>query len=184
MKCQKCARPAVVHLTEILTHSDVNGVVKRALEIHLCLPHAVEAGLLTNGQPAAPAGGESQPATTTSIVPSKRKPSGLAAPSAVPADPLTCPDCGMSWTEFKKGGVMGCTHDYEQFSSVLMPLLKRAHEGATEHTGKVPARRRVEDVEKRRALARLRRELEKAVHLENYESAAQLRDQLKELDKV
>ena len=192
MKCQKCARPAVVHLTEILTHTDANGTTRRALEIHLCLAHSVEAGLLTPTSKPAPvpttadkAAAQSKPDApqTSMIVPAKRKPAGIVvAPKPAPvADLPPCPSCGMTWTEFKRNGVMGCTHDYEQFLGTLMPLLKRAQEGATEHVGKVPQHRRVADVEKGRTRARLQRELEKAVVLEHYETAARLRDQLKQL---
>jgi protein arginine kinase activator len=192
MKCQKCARPSVVHLTEILTHTDANGTVKRAMEIHLCLSHAVEAGLLTPASKPAPVPSkaaavpqEKTPAPQSgSIVPAKRKASPLALP-AKPAPVATehppCPICGIAWSEFKKNGVMGCPHDYEQFVGSLMPLLKRAHEGATEHHGKVPQNRRQEEVEKSRTLARLRKDLEKAIALEHYEAAARLRDQLREL---
>jgi protein arginine kinase activator len=79
---------------------------------------------------------------------------------------------------------MGCTHDYEFFVSRLMPLVKRAHEGAIEHVGKVPKARRgmVSQTDRLRVAARAKRELQRAVDAENYELAAQLRDQLKQLE--
>ncbi len=50
MNCQKCARPAIVHLTEVVSESGLTlgaqGKGKRTVEIHLCLGHAVEAGLI------------------------------------------------------------------------------------------------------------------------------------------
>ena len=51
MKCQKCAKPAVVHLTEVI--ADPSGG-KRSVEVHLCLAHAVEAGLVAPGSEVLP----------------------------------------------------------------------------------------------------------------------------------
>ena len=47
----------------------------------------------------------------------------------------------MTWAEFRQSGLLGCAHDYTLFEKDLTPLLQRAHEGATHHVGKVPARR-------------------------------------------
>ena len=59
-------------------------------------------------------------------------------------------------------------------------LLKAMHKG-TEHVGKLPQRahREIELDDRMRALAE---DLEKAVAEENYESAAALRDQIKQLE--
>jgi protein arginine kinase activator len=67
------------------------------------------------------------------------------------------------------------------FEKDLTPLLHRAHEGATHHLGKVPARRGGTGVPAKRAvdLTRLRKELQRAVEAEDYERAAKLRDQIK-----
>ncbi len=51
MKCQKCSKPAVIHLTEIIT--DPIGA-KRTVEMHLCLGHAAEAGLIAPGSELLP----------------------------------------------------------------------------------------------------------------------------------
>ena len=62
-----------------------------------------------------------------------------------------------------------------------MPLIERAHEGASEHVGKVPASSG--DTAKRQArLVKLRRELNQAVEREDYERAAQLRDEIKAVE--
>jgi protein arginine kinase activator len=59
-------------------------------------------------------------------------------------------------------------------------LLKAMHKG-TEHVGKLPQRahREIERDDRMRALTE---DLEKAVAEENYESAAALRDQIKQLE--
>src|SRR4051812_4810232 len=99
MKCQKCSKPAVVHLTEVV--SDPMGA-KRAVEIHLCLGHAAEAGLIAPGSEILPQVMSMKPASKkpepskasgaespTSIVPSPPKESGLvvARDKSQAADP-------------------------------------------------------------------------------------------------
>jgi protein arginine kinase activator len=190
MKCQKCAKIAVVHLTEIVTETGVGGAgeVKRAVEIHLCLDHAVTAGLLT---PLA--GGTAEKVTIQPLSGKAGQVDAPAVPVEAPQQALSggrgggaaevCPVCGMNWNEFKQSGVMGCGHDYEQFAGKLLPLLKRAQEGAGEHVGKVPARKKTPDADRQVTTLRLRRELQKAVDAENYEAAAQLRDKLRTLEE-
>ncbi|MEL7240425.1 MAG: UvrB/UvrC motif-containing protein, partial [Planctomycetota bacterium] len=88
--------------------------------------------------------------------------------------------CEMTWAKFKQGGLLGCGGCYDAFESELTPLLRRAHEGATHHSGKVPARRSDGQVRKQRvSVSKLRRELQKAIDDEDYEAAARLRDEIK-----
>jgi protein arginine kinase activator len=91
-----------------------------------------------------------------------------------------CPVCGFSQADFKKTGRLGCAQCYETFSEGLNSLLKAMHKG-THHTGKVPARI-ARLVERENALKTLQRDLQKAVADENYESAAQIRDQLRQME--
>ena len=93
-----------------------------------------------------------------------------------------CPVCGLTWGKFRQTGLMGCPHDYEFFEGKLSPLLKRAQEGAAEHVGKVPPGKKTAETERQAALLRLRRELQKAIDVENYEEAAKLRDRLRMLE--
>jgi protein arginine kinase activator len=188
MKCQKCSKSAVVHLTEIV--HDPAGA-KRAVEIHLCLGHAADAGLVAPGTDILPhlVAPESKSQTApdtglpTAIVPAPASPPLALRSKDAPADPDACPLCGLSWTNFKSAGLMGCPHDYELFHAKLVPLLKRAQEGATEHVGKIPARKKSPDSDRHSTSLRLRRELQKALDAENYEQAATLRDQLKKIEE-
>jgi protein arginine kinase activator len=75
---------------------------------------------------------------------------------------------------------LGCSHDYQEFRDELLPLLESIH-GEKQHTGKVP-RRFPENRQIQMELARLRRELGDAVAREQYESAAQLRDDIRRLE--
>jgi protein arginine kinase activator len=198
MKCQKCSKPAVIHLTEIV--SDSAGA-KRAVEIHLCLGHAEEAGLVVPGSEVLPQGlaglGTSKkndpmkPAAgadtglPTAIVPATSSSGGLTVrrEKGEAGDPAACPVCGMNWTTFKQQGLMGCSHDYELYEAKLLPLLKRAQEGASQHVGKVPHARKTEAGDRQMTTLRLRRELQKAIDAENYEQAASLRDELRKLEQ-
>jgi protein arginine kinase activator len=93
-----------------------------------------------------------------------------------------CPACGFSQADFKKTGRLGCAQCYETFAEGLTSLLKAMHKG-THHTGKVPARI-AQQVERENVLKTLQRDLQKAVAEENYEVAAQLRDQLRQLEPL
>jgi len=91
-----------------------------------------------------------------------------------------CPVCGFSQADFKKTGRLGCGACYDTFAEGLSGLLKAMHKG-TSHVGKVPARL-MRSIELGARMKQLQRDLEKAVAEENYESAALIRDQLRELD--
>ena len=94
---------------------------------------------------------------------------------------IKCPSCGFTYQDFKKVGRLGCGECYEAFKKHLVPLLKRIH-GADRHVGKVPLMvgKTVKDT---RTLQELRMRLEKAIQTEQFEEAARLRDQIKELEK-
>lgn len=94
--------------------------------------------------------------------------------------PAKCPVCGFAQGDFKKTGRLGCSECYTTFADSLGLLLKQMHKG-TAHIGKVPERqhRRVEMTGRMKSL---RQDLEKAVRDENYEGAANLRDQIRQLE--
>jgi protein arginine kinase activator len=94
---------------------------------------------------------------------------------------LKCPNCGLSYADFKKIGRLGCGECYSGFKKYLAPLLKKIH-GSSQHVGKSPLR--VTKVLKKKIdLQDLRLELQKAIESEAFEEAARLRDQIKELEK-
>lgn len=90
----------------------------------------------------------------------------------------TCPHCGISFGEFRAQGQLGCPHDYTEFADLLMPLIERAHDGATKHVGKIPGRQN-DSGKQRLEHARLQQELETAIREERYEKAAELRDEIR-----
>jgi len=92
---------------------------------------------------------------------------------------VKCPQCGFSHADFKKSGRLGCPECYRTFAEGLEGLLKSMHKG-TRHMGKVPAAlRQSRDTSDRMKL--LQKKLAKAIADENFEEAAVLRDELKQL---
>ena len=91
-----------------------------------------------------------------------------------------CPVCGFTHADFKKSGRLGCSECYVTFSEGLGGLLKTMHKG-TRHVGKVP-----ESLRTRRDLSEqmtaLQKKLNKAIETEDFEQAAQVRDQIKQLN--
>lgn len=92
-----------------------------------------------------------------------------------------CPSCGFSQSDFKKTGRLGCPQCYETFSEGLDSLLKAMHKG-TRHVGKIPSRS-FKHLQTDARLKDLQENLEKAVSEENYESAAQLRDEIRKIER-
>ncbi len=94
-----------------------------------------------------------------------------------------CPSCGFKYEDFKKKGRLGCGKCYETFRELLLPLLKKIH-SATTHVGKVPAGLDKKTfASSKLKIGELHQSLRRAIQLEEYEEAAKLRDQIKELEK-
>jgi protein arginine kinase activator len=91
-----------------------------------------------------------------------------------------CPVCGFTQADFKKTGRLGCSECYQTFAEGLATLIKAMHKGV-KHTGKVPARL-YRDLARSGRLEELRRSLDEAVSKEDYESAAVLRDEIRQLE--
>ena len=92
---------------------------------------------------------------------------------------LSCPQCGITYAEFRSGAGLGCPADYDIFAKGLMPFLEKVH-GSSQHRGKVP--RAAGDAAGGRRIAQLQRQLLRAVEKEDYESAARLRDEIHQLE--
>lgn len=91
-----------------------------------------------------------------------------------------CPQCGFTHADFKKSGRLGCSECYVTFSEGLGGLLKSMHKG-TRHVGKVPENLRTKrDITEQ--LNSLQKKLNKAIETESFEQAAQLRDEIKQLN--
>ena len=92
---------------------------------------------------------------------------------------IRCPRCSFTQADFKKAGRLGCPDCYKAFGEGLDGLLKSMHKG-THHVGKVPeSLRQTRDLSDR--LKNLQKKLAKAIEDENFEQAALLRDEIKQM---
>ncbi|MCA9407060.1 MAG: UvrB/UvrC motif-containing protein [Candidatus Omnitrophica bacterium] len=160
MKCDLCNKKATVHLTEI--------VDEQMTEMHLCEDCAREKSVQMEQQ------------------------FGLADLLAGLADfgkqvkkdesvNLKCTNCGMSYEDFRKFGRLGCSECYPSFKMHLATLLKKIH-GANQHFGKTPVKMPPSEKKKIENLQDMKNKLLDAIQSENFELAAQLRDQIRNLE--
>ena len=163
-KCRRCTKPATLHITEIR-----NG---EAQALHLCEGCAkdylktVSVGSPSDEAPAFEAGADPE--------------AGSAEAEPDERDGLTCPQCGITFKQFRSQGRLGCPHDYVAFREELLPLIESIH-SEVQHVGKVP--RHVPGISRKQYdLLKLRADLKSAVQNEKYEEAAQLRDQIQKLE--
>src|SRR5450759_3295760 len=96
------------------------------------------------------------------------------------AELITCGLCGTSFNDFQKRGFLGCEGCYEAFGESLEGVLFDFQE-ATEHIGKIPGKAS-ESARLRKRLVELERHLERQIAEEEYEAAAAVRDQIKEVE--
>jgi protein arginine kinase activator len=96
-------------------------------------------------------------------------------------DNVICPECGISFKEFRKQGRFGCSYDYVVFRKNLHKLLENIHND-TVHRGKLP-KHSLGGGEKQYQLLQKKRELSRAIEDERYEAAAGLRDEIQKLEE-
>lgn len=94
---------------------------------------------------------------------------------------IACPQCGMTISSFNHQGRLGCDRCYEAFHTQVMPLIKRIH-GSTSYEGRIP-QRGAADFKVEQTIKQLRNELIQAVKQEQFERAAQIRDEIKSLEQ-
>ena len=154
LKCDFCAKPATVHLTQI-----VNNKVHK---VDLCEECAQTKGVTD---------------------PSGFSLADLLLKASLNPDPaaggIRCEQCGFTQADFKKLGRLGCPACYDAFKGVLEPMLDGMHKGTT-HVGKVPQtalnRKSLTD-----RLTKLEGDLSEAIKSERYEEAARYRDEISQV---
>jgi protein arginine kinase activator len=166
MVCDNCgSEGAVVHLTQVVDNEMTT--------LHLCERCAAEKGL----QPA-PASGGNLPLTDFLA-----KMGADADQLGEGQDGITCSFCGLSGADFRETGRLGCPHCYTTFESHLKGLLRKIH-GSTHHVGKVYLPPDPSVSERQKRLEGLRRKLRHAIETEDFERAANLRDEIRSYEPV
>jgi len=158
-KCDHCDNPATHHSVEIIKG--------KKIEKHLCEQHAVEAGLTIK-------------AVHTPINELLTNFVKLHTRSSSEFEEV-CQQCGLTFAQFREESLLGCPDCYEAFEKSLGPLLERAHEGGLQHLGKMP-RRAGASQQRQQKLRQMRKRLSEAVESEDYEFAAQLRDDIRKFE--
>ncbi len=157
MRCQRCPKPATLHITEVLAPKqlEVLHFCEECAQKHLYEPATTQAEKLHEPKQLA----ESETDDLEEI------------------NRIQCPHCGIKFKDFRSTGRLGCPHDYEVFRTQLTPLLENIH-GEVQHQGKSP-RHKDRESPNPGVLAGLRRQLQNAISKEDYEQAAQLRDKIR-----
>ncbi len=167
MLCQRCQeRPATVHLTKMFDHEKT--------ELHLCELCAKSVG--------SELGFIFGPNFTFQNLIAGLLEGDLGMYPQPTADKgLCCENCGLTFSDFRNGGMLGCGDCYRYFQNGLEPLLKKVH-GSHRHIGKVP-KRTGGKVRIRKEIEDLRLELQRAIGKEDYEHAAYLRDEIRRRER-
>lgn len=172
-KCEKCGKPATVHLTEI-----VDG---KKLEKHLCESCAEDEGITIKAN--VPIGQllENIIQQAHDAVPGDFS-DAVQQPAAPVEKELVCTVCGMSFSEYNEHGLLGCPNDYEAFGERLEKAILQVQDNCDRHMGKIPVNADVSLAMQNRIL-KLRSDLRQAIHAEQYEQAAELRDMIKSIEE-
>lgn len=99
-----------------------------------------------------------------------------------------CEVCNTGYADIARTGMMGCANCYSIFADQLMPTIRRVH-GNTTHCGKHSKASKVEITEvkeekqdNKSKIAKLKEQLDIAVKNQEFEKAAQLRDEIKDME--
>ncbi|MDZ5474295.1 UvrB/UvrC motif-containing protein [Bacillus sp. 31A1R] len=173
MICQECnERPATLHFTKIN-----NG---EKTEYHLCEKCAQEksesfilnntSGFSINNLLAGLLNFES-----TFQQPTQKSP-------FYQEEVLQCEGCSMTYKQFIQVGRFGCANCYETFKEQMKPILRRLHSGNETHNGKIPERIGG-NIHLRKNIEDLKQALKDSIAQEEFEKAAEIRDQVRSLEK-
>jgi protein arginine kinase activator len=166
VQCQECGkRPATLHFTKI-----VGG---EKTELHICETCARDKGELIPGTQSG--------FSIHNLLSGLMNFDAAGAGTELKQPVVRCDTCGMTYAQFSKIGRFGCSECYKHFSDRLDPLLKRVH-GNTVHSGKVP-KRAGGKVKVKREIDELKKHMQNRIEQEDFETAAKLRDRIKELEK-
>jgi protein arginine kinase activator len=98
---------------------------------------------------------------------------------AEPKKALNCPSCGFTYRQFLKVGKFGCPTCYDTFRSQLPSVLQRI-QADVQHVGY--KQQNDQSLKIQDQIDTLRQQMHIAISEENFEKAAQLRDQIRSLE--
>lgn len=162
MLCDNCGKnEAEVHLTQIVDNEMTT--------VHLCPACAADKGLDAGSSANLP----------LSDFLAQMGQAAISDEEAAVAGP--CSYCHTTVDDFRRTGRLGCPHCYSIYETQLRAILRRIH-GSTYHLGKVYVPPASTGADRSARLAGLRRKLQRAVEAEDFERAALIRDQIRELE--
>jgi protein arginine kinase activator len=167
MLCEECReRNAEVHLTSI--------EAEEMSSVHLCLSCAAARGLADG----IAGGGEDKPPLVDFLA--QIGAAGPQTPAPAPHEP--CPFCNTSVADFRKSGRVGCSQCYVHFEGQLRGLLRRIH-GSSQHAGKLYIGEASDVSDRLGQISSMRRRMKRAIETEDFETAAELRDLIHEMEE-
>jgi len=158
MLCENCKKnTATYHYKQI-----ING---QMTELHLCPVCAAS---------AAPAGSDfgGFPSLFSSVLRGRTEPARRV-----------CSVCGATSAEIAKSAYAGCSECYKTFAQMFRPYITKLH-GHVSHRGRVPLSAKKPEPEAdpiEAKLEALKKDLAEAIRTEQFEKAAELRDQINAL---
>ncbi|MDR2432496.1 MAG: UvrB/UvrC motif-containing protein [Puniceicoccales bacterium] len=178
-KCQFCGKPATVHMTQVINN--------KTTVIRMCNECAAKHGLFDKeGLPFAMLSGLGEALF-----------SGMK--QNLSANGLICSKCGCTPMSFKETGRLGCPHCYKDLKLLIDGIIESSQKG-TIHKGKysregamtatmnatsgftdTSVKRSPRKLSTEEKLNELQGMLDAAVKTEQYEEAARLRDEIKNL---
>ena len=167
MLCDDCReRKAEVHLTSIEADE------MRSLD--LCVSCAATRGL--SSEPS-----ETSPSEKPPLVDFLDQLGSSALETPVPATTEPCPFCSISASDFRRTGRVGCSQCYVHFETQLRGLLRRIH-GSSQHAGKLYLSEASDVTDRLGQISSMRRRMKRAIETEDFETAAELRDRICEME--
>ncbi|WP_027339572.1 UvrB/UvrC motif-containing protein [Halonatronum saccharophilum] len=164
MFCQECQEAdARVHLTKI-----ING---KKQEIYLCEGCARKKGDLDLGLSIDLSFNN----ILTGLLNGKLHPNN----SINHMNLSSCNECGLTYESFSKKGRLACSKCYGHFEERIDKALRRIH-SSNKHIGKIP-KRVGEDIKIKKRIKSLKNKMDEAVNCEEFEQAAEIRDEIKRL---
>lgn len=179
-----CPHKKCIHVTEVANFQATQ-------DNHMCvqcgLPYMAKEG----GPHFNPAAQSVYQVINTLIKDPNTQEGHIALQPVEPPKPIGCPKCGHTVEDILMTGKLGCNECYTHYKKDLLSLIEKCQSGGVKHVGKVPKVHGLEEKLKKayakeptpsKDLKTLETELKAAIKIEDYETAAKLRDEIKKLN--